>query len=205
MDCMIRREHHSCSGTALLELVLILPFILMVVLTTVEVSRLLRAAQLAQAVSREASNAIYRRCSDFFEPDGEDSNATIDRTQLCVQNVWDTQLKDVVAQIASAGTSQVVMSIYRRVAAPSGGKSNVQRFALVNNGAGTRITRFSTNGTTVSQSSSKANVVLDATFLLNHRRLAIAEVYFQVSPIIQFIPLLNGPFFNGDYYAASLL
>ena len=194
----------ASQGAAILELALIIPLILLLILGTVEISRVMRASQIANQLSEEASNSIYRECSDFLEPAGETSSDTLNRTSQCVQDTYNKEFAPLIAQLARPGAIRIVLSIYREVAGPI-----VQRFALINDGAAPTSTKFSASGNTIATTLTNVGgggtVVIDAAFMAAHQRVAIAEVFIQVDPLLNIIPILNTAVIGGKYYAASVL
>jgi hypothetical protein len=52
------------DGNVLFELILIIPFLIYLALTVVELTRVMRYYKMAQVFSREIANEVYRECSD---------------------------------------------------------------------------------------------------------------------------------------------
>jgi hypothetical protein len=108
-------------GVAVLELAICMPLVILLFLVTLEIAQLLRVTQLANVLSREAGNVVFRSCSDFAEPAGLD--ATKNRTTDCLQQALTGP--DGVQNLASSLTfpfdAEIIVSIYRYDDAPNSG------------------------------------------------------------------------------------
>lgn len=221
------KSYSRDSGVAILELAIVLPFLLLVILCSVEIKRYMALIQQAQVFTREAASQTYRSCADFNEPEGEFSGVNLDRTRRCVvdilgapvtanglvPNLVDPSLPIAPIVTANDGlqtfadnllgvnASNIVVSVYRY----DNGTGIIRELAKIGEYTNiaeniNRTSRFQL----VANSIVSTNATLDVNFMQNHQRVVIVEVFSQYEPVIGFVPIF-GNLIAREVYEIAIL
>ena len=218
------KKHNNQSGIAMVELSIVLPILLLVILSCIELKRYMALVQQAQVLAREAASQAYKSCSDFSEPEGDNSNVNLDRTQRCVVGILGTPTRTTSplgtnapeARARSSALSSsasieatavgletfanrlisanITVSIYRYDDLGDGDPLTNVTLRLASIGQKASLLRLSGN-------SISGRITLDENFISANQRLAIAEVFAQYQPIIPFF----ARFIPTDIYEISIL
>jgi Flp pilus assembly protein TadG len=196
MQCNPSRQ----NGAILVEFLLITPLLLAIAGGAIEVARFLRFNQMASVFSQEAAITAYRRCTDIFV---FNSNDTFDQTsteaaiQVCLdtfRNGFQTQLNALSPNVGNNPQFSVILSVYRRDQVTDGdvatGFTSLTRIVSSPTGV---TSHYSAAGEEIRRTTPADTVVLTDTQVRDMERIAIAEVGYAYSPAIQIYRVLLGP------------
>ena len=179
------RRDASADGKALLELALLLPFLLVLALSAIELFQSYHNFQYMSVVAREVGNAAYRSCS-LRNDDGDPPGST--STSDCVQPLVDTVVNYVTAGQGMLPGVVVIVRVYR-VNFAGGPPTVAQAPTLVGgynvNGAGGKVTRYS-----------NADIMALHSYIERKQAIITSEVFYDDPPTM--------PFFPGQLYETSV-
>jgi hypothetical protein len=215
------------QGVAILEFAIVLPFLLLAILCSVEIKRYMSLIQQAQVFTREAASQVYRSCTDFVEPEGEFSGINLDRTRRCVVDILGTPvtanglissivdpllpvapivatnpgLQTFANDLLGINKSNIVVSVYRY----DNGTGLIRELAKIGEYTNIaehidRTSRFQL----VANNIVNPRATLDANFLQAHQRVVIVEVFSQYEPVIGFVPIF-GALIPHEVYEIAIL
>ncbi len=168
------------KGNSLLELAIVLPILITLIYGGIEVSRSLSVMQKLTSLSREAASISYRECT-LLAPE---------TSRACVVNIVTHLGNDIQAVLPGA---QLVVSIYRKDKVTP---AFVRHFTAPVSSDAAYTTRFPETGS--------ASLTVKANSILTHpyhfEELAVAEVFYQHSAILNFVPGAS----NGEFYDVTI-
>ena len=168
-------------GSVLIELVLIIPFTILVALLSLEVSRYLQLIQVATSISKEAASLAYRDCAGDPQP----------KLRHC--------LNLVRAHISgwSGGSfpdREIIVSVYEFDPIATQMRTGVSD-------SSSHSSRYAWNGSVIAGQEGEPS--LSASFHQSQRVLAIGEVFIKHEPLIPFAWRML--FRTEEYYHATVL
>ena len=171
-------------GKAILEFVILLPFLILFTLGASELYRTFEYHQFLSVISREAGNAAFRDCTEY--DDGAD-------TEACLQSVAATVYNNVVVAGSPIAETRIRLKVFRwRPGAPGTAAKDAGEYL---HGSAQSWMNSHFNAVKVSEFNSYDKL---ATAVPGGRKqtFVTSEVYLHVAPFL--------PVFSGNFYETTI-
>lgn len=183
MGLPIGREDER--GGVLLEFGMVLPFLLLFLVGSIEFSRVLRAKEMMAAVGREATNQAFRQCGADTAPRA--CNAAISTADACLVRVHGAMIGLARAALGGSGKFHFTTSTYGYD-------------AVTDSVIALGITRDATG---VADASNFDAAYIQANYLdlmRQNKVIAITEVWYDFEPFFDVPWLRPGTFYEATIY-----
>ena len=174
-------------GSAILELAVVIPFILLLSFMGLELGRGLEIHQAMNVLSKELANAMYRDCAPYGAVVGD--LEMLQKLQTCVYNSVE-QFKPQVENVLPGAV--LVGSVYRKKKPWLGGQGN-RRSSF------RRIAAISTDGSLKDANATRTNIRktlnrfwVDDAVIPYPRVTTVGEVFYAYKPMVPFYSVFSG-------------
>lgn len=216
------------KGRLVVELVLVLPFLLLLVLVSSEITHYVRCRQAVAVLVSEAGKSVFKSCRDFLEapttpvpvprpttPIPPSYQITQDRTKMCVDDVMSrpanggvpasgfAAFANQLAPYLKLAAIDIRVTVYAYSTTMTGRPGNLSVLYSYPQIGGRPSKYTISGGGSITGPAPSTSTFVSSQFAINHQRFVIAEGFFDFNGVFS-KAFKVGTLGNGEVYDAAI-